>query len=238
MAFLSARQQIRKLARHSQRRNEWSATVSAPKRPGIARGRKAGAKTSRRISIDTGAIPDRRSTPCESLEPRGPKRATRPPRSHSRAEPQPAPRPGGSIAPWEEEIPIRTLEEAELSHAPRTPPDRARAGRCSVSLQNLNPYAAPKAPSRKPPSSYRKPPTEMLNEPQGRLDLRFAGTQRHRGRHQEQVRRVQRAGLGGADQSRARWSRRSNSSPKPASSTAASRLSPKICASACRPNRS
>ncbi len=56
----------------------------------------------------------------------------------------------------------------------------------------------------------------------GPQPLRRAGAEGHRGPHQIEIRRIQRAGRRWCRSTPARWSPPSNSSPKPASSTAAS----------------
>ncbi len=74
--------------------------------------------------------------------------------------------------PWEEEIPIRTLEDSQMA-APSVPAPASQTAPEPVVVPlaaDPDPVVpAPKTPVRKQPSAYRKPPTEMLNEPQGRL---------------------------------------------------------------------
>ncbi|HYI96728.1 MAG TPA: DNA translocase FtsK 4TM domain-containing protein [Bryobacteraceae bacterium] len=83
-------------------------------------------------------------------------------------------------APWEDEIPIRTLEDAESA---QTTASSAVASPATVAPPVPEPVVVPLAsepepvaasaaartPTRKVKSSYLRPPTEMLNEPQARL---------------------------------------------------------------------
>jgi S-DNA-T family DNA segregation ATPase FtsK/SpoIIIE len=111
----------------------------------------------------------RRTRPSPPPPPQEEQPLSTPAASRTVADPEPA-SDTGDTPPWDEEIPIRTLEE-ETGTAP---------ARASLSDQpepvvvppapDPEPVAtAPRAPVRKAPSAYRRPPTEMLNEPQGRL---------------------------------------------------------------------
>jgi DNA segregation ATPase FtsK/SpoIIIE, S-DNA-T family len=85
---------------------------------------------------------------------------------------EPATQPTGvdhDTLPWEEDIPIRPLEEPEVTRrVPAADPEPV------VVPLAPDPHpepvtAPPRTPMRKAPSAYRRPPTDMLNEPQGRL---------------------------------------------------------------------
>lgn len=82
----------------------------------------------------------------------------------------PAPPPSEDRAPWEaeDEIPIHTLEEANI--IPRTDEPVVVPNAIQPEPEPLvTPAASSKPAARKAPSSYRKPPTDMLNEAQARL---------------------------------------------------------------------
>jgi DNA segregation ATPase FtsK/SpoIIIE, S-DNA-T family len=85
-------------------------------------------------------------------------------------ESEPAPAVVEDRAPWEEEIPIRTLEEIEPAAAttPSAAPEPIVVPTASEPDPDPLPLATAK-PARKAPSAYRKPPTDMLNEPPARL---------------------------------------------------------------------
>ena len=76
--------------------------------------------------------------------------------------------PNDDTPPWDEDIPIRTLEDTEgtrkQTHSSEPEPVVVPPAPDPEPVA-----AAPRTPVRKAPSAYRRPPTEMLNEPQGRL---------------------------------------------------------------------
>ena len=76
-------------------------------------------------------------------------------------------------APWEDDIPIRTLEDSESAQKPSSstaaPPVPEPVVVPLASEPEPASAAPARTPARKPKSSYLRPPTEMLNEPQARL---------------------------------------------------------------------
>ncbi len=119
----------------------------------------------------------------------------------------------------DEEIPIHTLEY-DPPPAPRCqhPSGSCRACTRDRKRGRFAACAGGDRASRVP--AY--PPTDLLNEIPGRTSYDSLELKEIAAPHQIQVRRVQRARHRGADQSRDPWSPPSSSSPKPASSTAAS----------------
>jgi DNA segregation ATPase FtsK/SpoIIIE, S-DNA-T family len=118
------------------------------------------------------APPEREEQPTAEALPTGERRTSfasvQPPVPETLGVSEELAEPNDDTPPWDEDIPIRTLEDTEgtrkQTHSSEPEPVVVPPAPDPEPVA-----AAPRTPVRKAPSAYRRPPTEMLNEPQGRL---------------------------------------------------------------------